>query len=181
MEDSFSSIILDPDTLVAYKETDSDNLSVLSQHTKRSDRSATVVGKCGDSGGETLSAGLGNSSFRTLPTFVPDSVIGGEGSIDGSTRSGFSEGGGTTRSDPTASPSRKRSSFLARRVVKSCGLDGRDTFSGLVDAVTGEPIQGRRTYGSTGEVYEGRFRSGWMRHGDGAVSKGLDGCKFLGR
>lgn len=47
-----------------------------------------------------------------------------------------------------------------------------DTFTGLIDAFTGELIQGTREYVLTGEVYEGPFQNG-KRHGNGAIVKNV--------
>ena len=43
-----------------------------------------------------------------------------------------------------------------------------DTFTGMIDAVTGELLHGKREYIITGESYEGPFCGG-MRHGEGAI------------
>ena len=43
-----------------------------------------------------------------------------------------------------------------------------DTFSGIIDGITGYPLHGTRIYTITGEVYEGKFSQG-KRHGDSAI------------
>lgn len=43
-----------------------------------------------------------------------------------------------------------------------------DTFTGMIDAVTGELLHGKRSYILTGETYEGPFFNG-VRHGEGAI------------
>ena len=48
-----------------------------------------------------------------------------------------------------------------------------DLFTGLVDAITGEPLHGVRRFSVTGELYEGKFRSGGVRHGTGAIVKNI--------
>lgn len=48
-----------------------------------------------------------------------------------------------------------------------------DTFSGIIDGVTGKPLYGTRIYILTGEVYEGPFENG-KRHGDSAIVKNID-------
>ena len=55
-----------------------------------------------------------------------------------------------------------------------------DMFSGLCDAVTGEPVEGRLVDAKTGEVYEGPFVRG-RRHGEGGHStRPTDSAKFFG-
>ncbi len=48
-----------------------------------------------------------------------------------------------------------------------------DRFTGMIDAVTGELVHGKRFYVLTGETYEGPFCAGNLRHGDGAIVKNL--------
>jgi hypothetical protein len=43
-----------------------------------------------------------------------------------------------------------------------------DTFTGMIDALTGELLHGKRSYILTGETYEGPFFNG-VRHGEGAI------------
>ncbi len=48
-----------------------------------------------------------------------------------------------------------------------------DRFTGMIDAVTGELVHGKRKYILTGEIYEGPFCRGNLRHGDGAIVQNL--------
>mmetsp|Transcript_12323 Transcript_12323/g.17190 ORF Transcript_12323/g.17190 Transcript_12323/m.17190 type:complete len:342 (-) Transcript_12323:27-1052(-) len=44
-----------------------------------------------------------------------------------------------------------------------------DIFTGIIDGVTGEPLNGTRQYVLTGEHYEGPFAFDGLRHGEGAI------------
>jgi len=48
-----------------------------------------------------------------------------------------------------------------------------DTFTGIMDAITGEPLNGTRYYVLTGEIYEGPFAYGGRRHGEGAIVRNV--------
>ena len=48
----------------------------------------------------------------------------------------------------------------------------KDTFTGLIECVTGNLVQGNRYFILTGERYEGPFRNG-VRHGNGAIVKNV--------
>ena len=93
----------------------------------------------------------------------------------------------SARSGRSGRSTSSTTTILTRRVVKKC--PNGDLFSGLCDAVTGEPVEGRLTDAKTGEVYEGPFVRG-RRHGEGALSTrpgsaaggggGGDPIKFFG-
>lgn len=85
--------------------------------------------------------------------------------------------GASVSSRSTTRSQRSTTTILTRRVVKKLG--NGDLFSGLSDAVTGEPVEGRLTDGKSGEIYEGPFVRG-RRHGEGGHSTRLDGSKFFG-
>jgi hypothetical protein len=48
----------------------------------------------------------------------------------------------------------------------------KDSFTGLIDGITGELVSGIREYILTGEIYEGPFRHG-LRHGNGAIVRNI--------
>mmetsp|Transcript_18307 Transcript_18307/g.27114 ORF Transcript_18307/g.27114 Transcript_18307/m.27114 type:complete len:432 (-) Transcript_18307:7-1302(-) len=48
-----------------------------------------------------------------------------------------------------------------------------DTFSGIIDGVSGEPMKGVRHYSLTDEIYEGKFQFNGLRHGEGAIVKNI--------
>lgn len=77
-----------------------------------------------------------------------------------------------------SSNQQQQNTVLAKRVTKQCR--NGDLFTGLVDAITGEPLHGRRVYVSTGEIYEGPFHNN-KRHGYGGMNTKSDGGKFIGR
>mmetsp|Transcript_18964 Transcript_18964/g.31439 ORF Transcript_18964/g.31439 Transcript_18964/m.31439 type:complete len:897 (+) Transcript_18964:125-2815(+) len=63
---------------------------------------------------------------------------------------------------------------LPARGITGCIVhDKFDIFTGIIDLVTGEPLHGVRHYSLTGELYEGKFRSHGLRHGDGAIVKNI--------
>jgi hypothetical protein len=63
---------------------------------------------------------------------------------------------------------------LPARNVNGRAVEGRfDLFTGLLDAITGEPLHGIRHYSITGELYEGKFRNNGIRHGSGAIVKNI--------
>lgn len=70
-------------------------------------------------------------------------------------------------------------SVLARKVSNKKFANG-DIFTGLVDVMTGFPLQGQLKSAKSGDAYEGPFSQG-QRHGNGAVLTKRDGTKFLGR
>ena len=70
-------------------------------------------------------------------------------------------------------------SVLARKVSNKKFANG-DIFTGLVDVMTGFPLQGQLKSAKSGDSYEGPFSQG-RRHGNGAVLTKRDGTKFLGR
>jgi len=51
--------------------------------------------------------------------------------------------------------------------------DKFDTFTGIIDGVTGEPLHGVRHYSLTGEEYEGKFKFNGIRHGEDAIVKNI--------
>lgn len=61
----------------------------------------------------------------------------------------------------------------ARDIQGKLCIDRFDSFTGLIDAVTGEPLHGVRHYSVTGELYEGKFRNNGIRHGPGAIVKNI--------
>ena len=74
---------------------------------------------------------------------------------------------------------RVQSTILTKNVIERRNSIG-DSFSGTVDAISGMPIQGCKTYVHLREHYDGPFLDG-MRHGDEAVSTFLDGSgKYIG-
>ena len=84
----------------------------------------------------------------------------------------------SARSSRSARSTSSTTTILTRRVVKKC--PNGDMFSGLCDAVTGEPVEGRLVDAKTGEVYEGPFVRG-RRHGEGGHStRPADNAKFFG-
>mmetsp|Transcript_10666 Transcript_10666/g.16332 ORF Transcript_10666/g.16332 Transcript_10666/m.16332 type:complete len:891 (+) Transcript_10666:37-2709(+) len=48
-----------------------------------------------------------------------------------------------------------------------------DTFSGIIDGVSGEPLRGVRHYSLTDEIYEGKFQFNGLRHGEEAIVKNI--------
>lgn len=85
----------------------------------------------------------------------------------------------TDPSNKYARSNRVQSTVLTKNVVGRRNSIG-DSFSGTVDAISGMPIQGCKTYVHLREHYDGPFLNG-MRHGDEAVSTFLDGSgKYIG-
>lgn len=73
-----------------------------------------------------------------------------------------------------------REDIVLAKHVKGKVCSNGDTFTGHIDALTGEILCGTRIYKEAQESYEGTFLDG-RRHGNGAVCTKLDGsAKFLG-
>eukprot|EP00542_Grammatophora_oceanica_P000090 CAMPEP_0194067692 /NCGR_PEP_ID=MMETSP0009_2-20130614/86689_1 /TAXON_ID=210454 /ORGANISM="Grammatophora oceanica, Strain CCMP 410" /LENGTH=726 /DNA_ID=CAMNT_0038720725 /DNA_START=60 /DNA_END=2240 /DNA_ORIENTATION=+ len=70
--------------------------------------------------------------------------------------------------------------LLTFREDKIHSMDG-NVFTGMIDAVTGDYVEGKLIYKATHDVYEGPFAFGGKRHGDGATFlKAVGKEKFIG-
>ena len=125
-----------------------------------------------------------NSNSNASASGTTSNTRGGDDRSDAAqsdARSGATGTSASVRSARSTRSTRSTSStttILTQRVVKRC--PNGDTFSGLCDAITGEPVEGRLVDAKTGEVYEGPFVRG-RRHGEGGHStRPADNAKFFG-